>query len=81
VLGDIPSLREVWGDAALYADPSDDRALRDALGRLIDDEHERRDLAERARRRAERYGSDRMASDYLRLYERLAVRAPDGATA
>jgi hypothetical protein len=27
VLGDIPSLHEVWGDAALYVDPEDDEAL------------------------------------------------------
>ena len=28
VLGDIPSLREIWGDAALFVRPADDGALR-----------------------------------------------------
>ncbi|KYF85429.1 glycosyl transferase family 1, partial [Sorangium cellulosum] len=34
VLGDIPSLREVWRDAALYVDPGDAGALRRALRSL-----------------------------------------------
>ena len=36
VLGDIPSLREVWGDAALFVPPDDPDALRVALCRLIE---------------------------------------------
>src|SRR6185369_6695620 len=37
VLGDIPSLREVWGDAALFVDPTDDDALAGALRELAQD--------------------------------------------
>jgi hypothetical protein len=37
VLGDVPSLREIWGDAALYVPPEDHDALHAALMRLIDD--------------------------------------------
>ena len=41
VLGDIPSLREVWGDAAAYVNPDDADGLRRVLTRLIDDSSER----------------------------------------
>jgi glycogen synthase len=35
VLADIPSLREVWGDAALYVHPGNRAELRDTLQRVI----------------------------------------------
>ena len=72
VLGDIPSLREVWGDAAVFVDPADDEALEHALALLIGDESRRRDLAARARKRARRYTPERMASAYMEVYERLS---------
>jgi glycosyltransferase involved in cell wall biosynthesis len=76
VLGAIGSLREVWGDAALYVDPFDDDALAAALERVIADELLRRRLADAARRRATRYARAGMAAAYADLYERLAVRDP-----
>jgi glycosyltransferase involved in cell wall biosynthesis len=68
VLGDIPSLREVWGDAAYYADPDDDDALVAALQRAL---REPRD----ARPRAARYTPARMAAAYADAYRRLSVEA------
>jgi glycosyltransferase involved in cell wall biosynthesis len=76
VLGGIDSLREVWGDAAVYVDPFDDDALAATLERLIGDELLRRRLADAARRRASRYPRAGMAAAYADLYERLAVRDP-----
>jgi glycosyltransferase involved in cell wall biosynthesis len=68
VLGDIPSLRELWGEAALYVAPDDRRALARALQRLVADAELRESLAGRARARAATYSSDRMASAYLAAY-------------
>ncbi|XXT17168.1 glycosyltransferase family 4 protein [Sorangium sp. So ce429] len=68
VLGDIPSLREVWRDAALYVDPGDTDALRRALQSLIDEPGARRGLASRARARALDFAPRRMARGYLHLY-------------
>lgn len=74
VLGDVVSLREVWGDAALYV--SDTAGLEAALTRLIADASLRVNLAARARRRARRYTPARMVAHYLRLYRTLvAARA------
>jgi glycogen(starch) synthase len=75
VLGDIPSAREVWGDAALYVSPRDDAALADTLHRLILDSRLRRDAGRRALERALAFTPERMAAGYLRLYAEAAERA------
>lgn len=71
VLGDLPSLREVWDDAALYVPPSDTDALRATLQSLIEDPDCRARLARRARERAETYTAAAMAGRYLGLYGEL----------
>ena len=82
VLGDIPSLREIWGDAAVFVPPGDPSALRRALASLATDERRRRLLAERGRARGLRMSSARMAAQYDRIYAELAAsRAPRGETA
>ena len=71
VLGDIPSLREIWGDAATFVDPNDDAAILRALVWLCDDSVLRRRTAGRARRRALELTPQRMAAGYLDLYREL----------
>lgn len=73
VLGDIPSLREVWGEAALYV-PDDDRALEQTLLGLIASPAHRAWLASHARRRAAHYLPGTMASRYRALYLELVCR-------
>jgi glycosyltransferase involved in cell wall biosynthesis len=75
VLGDIPSLREVWGAAATYVAPDDHLALAQAVNSLLDDGGRRHEAARAARRRAARYTAAAMAGRYLELYEQLANRA------
>jgi glycosyltransferase involved in cell wall biosynthesis len=65
VLGDIPSLREVWGDAALFVPPEDRDALTGAIQALIEWPVLRAGMAARARERALTYSADRMADRYL----------------
>ena len=74
VLGDLPSLREVWGDAALYVAPGDAAALADAICGLIADPARREEMGSRARRRAEAYGAGRMAGRYASLYRGFGTR-------
>jgi glycogen synthase len=81
VLGDLPSLREVWGEAALYADPYDDEALVAALRRPIADAALRARLAAAAAMRGAGFTAERMADRYLELYERLTVSEPQGVEA
>jgi glycogen synthase len=70
-LGDIPSLREVWGEAAVFVPPDDAEALRDVLEGLIANARLRREYAARARRRALEYSPRRMADGYLAAYSEL----------
>jgi len=54
-LGDIPTLRELWGDAAVYFDPFCDDDLRATLNYLTQDNALREEMAARATKRATRY--------------------------
>ena len=75
VLGDIPSLREIWGDAAEFVPPDDTAALRDTLNALARDPRRRDELARRARARALRYTPNRMATAYLSAYRHFVSHA------
>jgi glycosyltransferase involved in cell wall biosynthesis len=71
VLGDIPTLHEVWGSAAMYVPVEDRGALIAALRRCIEDEDERQALATRAHTRALELTADRMAQAYCDAYQEL----------
>jgi glycosyltransferase involved in cell wall biosynthesis len=81
VLGDIASLREVWGDAAAFVPPDDAEALAYAVLRLIESPPMCRAAAARARRRALRYDRLSMVDAYLRLYRRLVGERTRGQAA
>ncbi len=71
VLGDIPSLREIWGDAAVFVPPADPHAIHVAVRSLIDDPMRRELFAMRALARARTYAPPAMARDYLAVYRQL----------
>lgn len=75
VANDVPCLREVWGDAAIYFEANSADSLADVIHRL----HEQRDLCRgygaRAFQRArEHFTAHRMVENYLQLYR--GVLAP-----
>lgn len=77
VLGDIPSLREVWGEAATFVSPDDVDGLVHAVNRLLDDRLLRREAARQAHAVAARFSPANMASAYLDAYgELVAAGAP-----
>jgi glycosyltransferase involved in cell wall biosynthesis len=71
VLGDIPSLREVWDSAALFVPPDQPDALAEVLEHLSRDVWWRDLMAQRARARALRYTPARMAHAYATLYKQM----------
>jgi glycogen(starch) synthase len=71
VLGDIPSLREIWGLAALYVAPDDHRGLEAALRGLINDPLDRMRRGEAALARALQFTPERMAAAYVAAYAML----------
>ena len=68
VLGDIPSLREVWENAAAFVAPGDEDALAHGLNALIADDAQRLEMGRRARARALTYTPAKMAAHYLAAY-------------
>ena len=70
-LTDIPSLRENWDGAALFAPPADRAAWRSMLSCLIACDERRRALAATAHRRAQRFSLQHSARAYSALYRDL----------
>jgi len=72
VANDIPSFREVWGDAALYFRTNDASSLATILRQFDSDRPLRQAYADRAFARArERFTAHRMIDGYLDLYRGL----------
>jgi glycosyltransferase involved in cell wall biosynthesis len=77
VLGDIPTLRELWDDAALFVSPDDADALATTLKTLSRDRSRVAELAARARIRARQFTPQRMLIGHLAAYrELLHTRQP-----
>jgi glycosyltransferase involved in cell wall biosynthesis len=71
VLADIPTYRELWDGAALFAAPDDPQAFAAAINRLAGAESLRSDFAQRALERSRRYTLDHQVSAMAALYRRL----------
>jgi glycosyltransferase involved in cell wall biosynthesis len=74
VLGDIPSLREIWGEAAMFVPPSDHEALALCVNALIAKQDLRDELGRRARTRLLSFTPERMANEYLGVYSQACAR-------
>jgi len=72
VANDIASLREVWGDAAIYFRHNNPESLSQILDGLAANPTGLREAAARAGRRARQsFSRNRMTKGYLNLYSRL----------
>jgi len=83
VTSDVYSIPEVTGDTVLRfdahdIDPHDIDAHVDAIERLLDDERERRRLAERAHDRAEGFTWEKSAAETVDVYG--SVLASEGVS-
>ncbi len=74
VLGDIPSLREIWRHRAVFVPPDDPEALESALQRLIDDPDRRASIAAGSRARALQLTPEKMLDAYLAAYGEVLAR-------
>jgi len=71
VLGNIPSLREIWEGAAIFVEPRDEEDLRGAVEVLTAKPDLRKEMAARARSRALEFTPSQMAAGYLAIYREL----------
>jgi glycosyltransferase involved in cell wall biosynthesis len=75
VLGDIPSLRELWEDAAVFVPPRDAAALGACLHDLVRHPELRHEMGLEARARAARFSHDETIDAYIHAYARAYVMA------
>ena len=75
VLADIPTLRELWGGAALFVPVDDDAALAQSLAHLIADPQARENLGQAARERSQSYSVEAMCAGMLAVYRSLMPSA------
>lgn len=75
VLGDIPTMRELWDGAAHFVDPDDSDALAWTIEALLSDPDAAMTAGLAARRRARCYGAEEMARGYVALYRDLLAGA------
>jgi glycosyltransferase involved in cell wall biosynthesis len=78
VLSDIPSLRELWNDAAVFIDPRNPDAWLSELNRLARETKSRTHFAACAQASAGRYSAHSTAAQYAALYRSLAGREEGG---
>jgi glycosyltransferase involved in cell wall biosynthesis len=74
VLADIPTYRELWPDAALFADPHDSAAIAAAVNRLIAVPELRKQLAGRAAQRSRHFSLSSQAKAMAAFYSGLLHR-------
>lgn len=74
VLGDIPSLREIWRESALFVPPDDHEALALAANLLLARPLLRDTMAREARKRALNFTPERMLQGYLGFYAQAGSR-------
>jgi glycosyltransferase involved in cell wall biosynthesis len=73
VLSDIPTFRELWGDAARFVPATDHRGFARAVNEIAGDELLRARMGEAAKARAARYTVEAMTSKMLAIYRQLAA--------
>jgi glycosyltransferase involved in cell wall biosynthesis len=79
VLSNIPTLRELWSDAALFVDPLDAAQLAACLQRLNRDADLNRSLGNRAVEAARRYTPERMLTGTFEAYNAAMATQRTGA--
>jgi glycosyltransferase involved in cell wall biosynthesis len=75
VASDLPAVREVMADAALYFDPRSSEALCFAMRRMFNDGPLRRGMVARGLQRAAMFSSSRSIAGHLALYRSCAANA------
>jgi len=74
VISDIPSLREVAGDAALSFSPDDTEELVHTLEKVLSSETLRMDLRRKGLQRAKQYTWTKVAASTIQTYKRSLAR-------
>lgn len=75
VLGNIESLKEIWGDNAWYVDTDNSDELAEKVNYLMEHEDVRIIYGEKAKKHALKYSSASMAENYMKVYRELYLKS------
>jgi len=70
VCSNIPTLKEIYGSAALYFDPDSPSDIASKIDQVLKDEKTRPDLVKRGSEQVKKYSWLKMAQETLRVYEK-----------
>ena len=73
VCSDILTLKEIYGDAALYFDPNDPEDIASKINQVVSDSKIRSRLIDSGLQQVRKYSWQRMAKETLRVYESVFV--------
>ena len=71
VCSNIPTLREIYQDAALYFDPNDPKDIAIKINEVLTDKKTRTVLVEKGKEQVKKYSWQIMAKETLRVYESI----------
>ena len=71
VLGDIDSLKEIWGDNAMYVDTNNALALADTINTLMSNSDLLSEYSDKAYQHAQQYSALSMGTQYFESYHSL----------
>lgn len=69
ICSDIPTFREIYGDAATYFDPKDPKNIAEKIKKVLTDPKTKSDLVNKGREQARKYSWHKMAKQTLNIYE------------
>ena len=78
VLGDIPSLREIWQESAIYINTNDAANLASTCNKLLNDPILTEKYSHRAQERARLFSLQQMKIGYSRLYQQIVQQKHPG---
>ncbi len=71
IASDIPVLREVYGDGAIYFDPKDPKDIAEKISHVLSDDKIKPELIKKGKTQAQKYSWQKMAKETLAIYENL----------
>src|SRR4030042_3679177 len=71
ICSDIPTFREVYGNAAFYFNPDDPKDIAQAIKKILEDKKTRRDLVNKGNQQVKKYSWLKMAKQTLKVYESI----------
>jgi len=72
IASNIPTLKEIYGDAAMYFDPKNPKDIAEKIKKILSSDKIRSELVEKEKSQVKKYSWQKMAEETLKVYESQA---------